>query len=603
MYTKMSSAQFKSETKSPFSLIRQFARDFLRLYTRSCIGVGILMVLCVLLQLPIPMLTMYIIDHTVSVKNVDLLTRITLLLAALVVAKHVFSYFNETLTLRLKENIILEIQKRLISRIQHLPLSFFSGKHSTYLQSRVMNDSRAIEGALVRTLVSIAVDGLTFLVGLTLIMYLKYELGIVLLVFLLPFAYIRYYANEKMRILSRDMQEASAVSSAVMSESFAGIRTIKGYLREEFQQGIVEERLKGLRDIYLKTNWFGVVSTVGTSFLTSLSITFVLWYGCRSVMTGDMTLGEVFAVLAFLSFLYGPVNSFVAANLRIQQSAAAIQRIYEFLKEPRERQDGNKLDVVKGKIEFRDVSFAYDGDHKVLENVSFSIKPGRAVAIVGRTGAGKSTLVNLLLGFYSPQAGSVLLDEQEINTLSLETVRESVGVVDQQTFLFSGTILENIRFGKPDASFDEVISASKQSYADEFIERLPEGYQTRVGERGVRLSGGQCQRIALARMFLKNPQILILDEAVSAIDSESERYIQRALVPLISTRTTIVIAHRLSSLLLADRVIVIEHGKVVEEGFHQTLMEAEGPYANLFHEQFHAQLKRSDSENSTLAVA
>ena len=561
------------------------------------------MVLCVLLQLPIPMLTMYIIDHTVSARNVDLLTEVALLLAALVVAKHVFSYFNETLTLRLKENIILEIQKRLISTIQRLPLSFFSGKHSTYLQSRVMNDSRAIEGALVRTLVSIGVDGLTFIVGFSLIMYIKYELGLVLLVFLLPFAYIRYYANEKMRILSRDMQEASAVSSAVMSESFAGIRTIKSYLREEFQQGIVEERLRGLRDIYIKTNWFGVISTVGTSFLTSLSITFVLWYGCRAVMTGTMTLGEVFAVLAFLNFLYGPVNSFVAANLRIQQSAAAIQRIYEFLKEPKERQDGEKLSAVEGKIEFCNVSFAYDGSNKVLENVSFSIEPGRAVALVGRTGAGKSSLVNLLLGFYNPQSGSVLLDGKKIDELSLETVRESIGVVDQQTFLFSGTILENIRFGKPDATLEEVVSASKQSYADEFIERLPEGYDTRVGERGVRLSGGQCQRIALARMFLKNPQILILDEAVSAIDSESERYIQRALVPLISTRTTIVIAHRLSSLLLADHVIVIEQGKVVEEGFHQTLMQAEGPYANLFHEQFHAQLKRSDSESSTVAVA
>ena len=368
------------------------------------------MVLCVLLQLPIPMLTMYIIDHTVSARNVDLLTEVALLLAALVVAKHVFSYFNETLTLRLKENIILEIQKRLISTIQRLPLSFFSGKHSTYLQSRVMNDSRAIEGALVRTLVSIGVDGLTFIVGFSLIMYIKYELGLVLLVFLLPFAYIRYYANEKMRILSRDMQEASAVSSAVMSESFAGIRTIKSYLREEFQQGIVEERLRGLRDIYIKTNWFGVISTVGTSFLTSLSITFVLWYGCRAVMTGTMTLGEVFAVLAFLNFLYGPVNSFVAANLRIQQSAAAIQRIYEFLKEPKERQDGEKLSAVEGKIEFCNVSFAYDGSNKVLENVSFSIEPGRAVALVGRTGAGKSSLVNLLLGFYNPQSGSVLLD-------------------------------------------------------------------------------------------------------------------------------------------------------------------------------------------------
>jgi ABC-type multidrug transport system fused ATPase/permease subunit len=591
------------DANRPFSLIAQFARDFLSLYTRSCITVGILMVLSVLLQLPIPILTMYVIDHTVVARNFDLLAQVTLLLAGLVIAKHVFSYFNETLTLRLKENIILEIQKRLVSTIQRLPLSFFSGKHSTYLQTRVMNDSRAIEGALVRTLVSIAVDGLTFLVGITLIMYIRYELGLLLFVFLVPFAYIRYFANEKMRILSRDMQEATAVSSAIISESFAGIRTIKAYLREDFQEGIVTGQLKGLRDIYIKTNWFGVLSTVGTSFLTSLSITFVLWYGCRSVMTGHMTLGQVFAVLAFLNFLYGPVNSFVAANLRIQQSAAAIQRIYEFLKEPKERHDGKRLDAVKGKIEFRDVSFAYDGANNVLDNIRFNVEPGKALALVGRTGAGKSTLVNLLLGFYNPQNGVVLLDGHDINELSLETVRESIGVVDQQTFLFSGTILENIRFGKPDAGIEEVVAASKQSYADEFIERLPEGYHTRVGERGVRLSGGQCQRIALARMFLKDPQILILDEAVSAIDSESERYIQRALVPLISTRTTIVIAHRLSSLLLADHVIVIEQGRVVEQGFHHNLMQADGPYASLFHEQFNAQIKRNDTETPTVAVA
>jgi ABC-type multidrug transport system fused ATPase/permease subunit len=591
------------DARRPFSLIAQFARDFLRLYKGSCIAVGMLMVLTVLLQLPIPILTMYVIDHTVAARNFDLLAQVTLLLAGLVIAKHVFSYFNETLTLRLKENIILEIQKRLVSTIQRLPLSFFSGKHSTYLQSRVMNDSRAIEGALVRTLVSIAVDGLTFIVGITLIMYIRYELGLVLFVFLLPFAYIRYYANEKMRVLSRDMQEKTAVSSAVISETFAGIRTIKAYLREDFQEGIVTDKLRGLRDIYIKTNWFGVISTVGTSFVTSLSITFVLWYGCRSVMTGHMTLGQVFAVLAFLNFLYGPVNSFVAANLRIQQSAAAIQRIYEFLTEPKERSDGKRLDIVKGKIEFRDVSFAYDSDNNVLQNVSFNVEPGKALALVGRTGAGKSTLVNLLLGFYNPQKGAVLLDGHNINDLSLETVRQSIGVVDQQTFLFSGTILDNIRFGKPDATFEEVLTASKQSYADEFIERLPEGYHTRVGERGVRLSGGQCQRIALARMFLKDPQILILDEAVSAIDSESERYIQSALVPLISTRTTIVIAHRLSSLLLADHVIVIEHGRVVEQGFHQSLMQADGPYASLFQEQFNTQLKRNDTEAPTVAVA
>src|SRR5690349_2891404 len=402
----------------------------------------------------------------------------TLFLAALFVTKHVISYFIDALTLRLKENIILEIQRRLINTIQRLPLSFFANKHSSYLQTRVMNDSRAIEGALVRALVSIAVDGLTFLVGFILITYIRYELALLLFVFLVPFAYIRYYANEKMRILSRDMQEASAVSSAVLSESFAGNRTIKAYLREDFQSAIIDERLRGLRDIYIKTNWFGVISTVGTSFLTAMSVTFVLWYGARSVMAGHMTLGQIFAILAFLNFLYGPINSFVAANLRIQQSAAATQRLYAFLKQPGERKDGKKLEQVKGKIEFRDLSFAYDGVNNVLEGVSFTINPGTAGALVGRTGAGMSTFVNLLLGFYSAKSGEALLDGHNIDKLSLETVRRSIGVVDQQTFMFSATILENIRFGKPEATLAEVIAASKQSYADEFIERLPDGYQT-----------------------------------------------------------------------------------------------------------------------------
>jgi ABC-type multidrug transport system fused ATPase/permease subunit len=581
----------------------QFAKDFLRPHAGRCAVVGVFMVLSVLIQLPLPILTMYIVDHVFNSHNDSLVTVMTLSLAALIIIRYAFSYLNESLTLRIKETVILEVERALIERIQRLPLSFFYNKHSSYLQTRVMSDARAVEGVLVRTLVSIAIDTLTFLVGLALVLYLKYQLGLMLFVFLVPFAYIKYFANERMRLLSKDMQEAQAVASAVMSESFAGVRTIKAYLREEFQEHIIRERLERLRDIYIKTNRFGIVSTVGTGFLTALCGTFVLWYGARSVMDGHMTLGQVVAILSLLNLLYGPINNFVAANLRMQQSSTAIQRIYEFLKEPSERHEGETVDNLEGKIEFEDVSFAYSAGDDVIKHVSFSVEAGTAVALVGQTGAGKSSIVNLLLRFYEIERGRILIDGKNINGLSLASLRGQIGVVDQQAFLFSGTILDNIRFGKPDASLEEIVNASRLSYAHEFIEKLPDGFETRIGERGVRLSGGQCQRIALARMFLKNPKILILDEAVSAIDSDSEKYIQRALAPLMATRTTIIIAHRLSSLMLADQVIVLDEGSVVEQGPHYDLMRADGTYTRLFYEQFNTQLKKRDGPEPAVVMA
>lgn len=573
-------------------LIRRFWGDFLRPHRRRFALVAGLMVLTVLLQLPTPLLTMFIIDSAVDGQDLGIITQLALVFVALIAVRHVMAYWNDSITLRLKETIILDLAGHLVEHLQRLPLSFFAQRHSTYLQSRLMNDTRAIEGALVRTVVNLLTNGLTFLVGSVFVLFIRWELGLFLLATVVPFGFVRYYANDRMRTLSQEMQERQAVASSAVAESLAAVRTIKAFGRERFQTRSVSKRLDELRRIYVRTNLFGIFSTVGTSFITSLAIAFVLWYGLRAVIGGSMTVGEVVGVLSFLNFLYGPINTFVAANLSMQQSASALQRVYEFLVETPESSGGLEPSSVAGRITFEDVHFAYQPDQPVLDGAGFTIEPGERVALVGRSGAGKTTIVNLLLRFYQPDAGRILVDGVAVDRLALDPWRERVGLVDQETFLFSGTIRDNVRFGRLDATEEEILEACRRAHALDIVEALPEGLDSRVGERGTRLSGGQCQRIALARLFLKDPAIVILDEAVSAVDSESEHAIQASLEVLTENRTTIVIAHRLSSLLLADRVMLIDQGRIIEQGTHRALLEADGPYARLFRHQFEPQLEQ-----------
>lgn len=571
-------------------LLKRFWSDFIGRRGTTVAFAASLMVLSVLLQLPVPLLTMHIIDVVVERQPFSTVNQLALALATLIMLRHVFAYINENVTLQLKESIILDVQASLFRHLQSLPLSFFADKHSTYLQSRIMNDSRAVEGALVRSFVTIAVNALTFAIGAGIILYIRPQIGLVLLLTVIPFGCIRFFTNKRMRALSADMQERQAATSASISERLAGIATIKSLGQEDGQTKLVSLQLDQLKSIYIRTNWFGIASGIGTSLVTSLSTAFVLWYGLHQVTQGAMTLGQVVGILSLMNFLYAPVNALVAANIGIQQAASALQRIYEFLGEKPEQSPDGKLVIHEGRVEIRGIEFAYKAGPKVFSNFSLTISGGETIALVGHSGAGKSSLVRLLPRLNDIQGGQILIDGSDIRHVALSELRAAIGIVEQQAFLFTGTILENIRLGRPDATLDEIITASRNAYAHDFISALPDGYEARVGERGLTLSGGECQRIALARMFLRDPKILVLDEAVSALDSQSEEYIQRSLQALARSRTTIIIAHRLSTLLLADRIVLIEKGVLVEEGTHEELIALQGGYSRLFQQQFQSQI-------------
>ena len=556
------------------------------------------------LQLAVPIATMYVFDHVIPGKDLARLSMVGWAVVALISTRHVINYLNEALALKLREQVIFDIQMKAIGHLHRLPMGFFSKRQSTYLQSRVMNDARAVEGALVKTFVSLAVDGLTFVCGMVFLFLIRYQLGVLVCVLLVPFAFVRYFANDRMRVLSGDMQENTSQAAALISESFAGIRVVKSYGRESYQQTLIASTLDRLKEIYVRTNLFGVISTIGASLIMTLSGALVLWFGSADVIQHTLSVGGLVSILSLLGLLFNPVNNFVAANLKIQQALSAIERIYEFLRVPVEDTEGQHFqEPIQGRIRFEQVRFSYQEGLEILSGIDVEIEPGQTLALVGSSGAGKTTLVNLLLKFYATDSGHIYVDGAEISGIARSSLREHIGVVDQNAFLFEGSIKDNIKFGKLDATDEEITTAGRLSYAEEFVAALPDGYDTRVGERGVRLSGGQCQRIALARMFLKNPSILILDEAVSSVDSVSESYIQKALATLSAGRTTILIAHRLSSLQLATRIAVLERGHIVEQGNHEELLSRNGAYSELFRAQFAPATLRETEQGRQLAVA
>ncbi len=536
-------------------------------------------------------------DDVFISRDATWLALVPLLLMAVTLCKGFANYGQAYLMTYVGVRVITDIRWELFHHLMRLPLSFHLRAPSSHMLSRVINDVNWIQYSVAGVLKDLIQQGLTFVFLLGYVFTVNWRLTLlsIVVVPLAAFPVVRFGA--RMRRYATRGQERTADMSLVVQESLTGIRIVKGFTSEAAE----DERFRTVNQGYFRT-W---MKSTQVSALTApvleavgvVGIAGIIWYGGAQVIAGTMSVGAFFSFLTAVFLMYNPIKRVAGANNIIQQALAAAERVFAVIDQPTEAASDRGTKVLHGvreSIEFREVAFRYPGQETLaLDHISLTVRSGEALALVGSSGAGKTTLVNLIPRFFEPTSGAILVDGTDLREISLASLRQNLGIVSQETLLFDSSIRDNIAYGKPDASDEEIIEAARAAYADEFIRELPNGYDTMIGEKGARLSGGQRQRLAIARAILRDPPILILDEATSALDSESERKVQLALANLMKNRTTFVIAHRLSTVQHADRIAVLDRGRVVECGSHDQLMQQGGLYQRLHALQFQGELLRT----------
>jgi ABC-type multidrug transport system fused ATPase/permease subunit len=468
-------------------------------------------------------------------------------------------------------------------------MSFFKDSQVGYLMSRINGDINNLQGLLAESFINFLQNVITLLVGITFMFIFNWKLTIMSILILPFFVYSLHFFSGRIRRVSRKLQEKFALVGASIQESFSAISLIKSFQLERDEYKKLEKRLNEKLKAAIQSNIISSLSGYTSIFIGGIGPLIVLWYGGKEVMAGNLSLGTLIAFNAFLAYLINPSRSLMNLNERIQTSLASLDRIVElFNLSPRIKDPESPIypEIMTPRIEFKDICFSYTNRNHVLNNFNLTISEGEKVAIVGKSGVGKTTILNLLLRFYDPQKGAIYLNSINIKDLKLDYLRSQIGVVEQEPFLFSGTVKENIKRGNLRASDEEILEASILAHAHEFIKQLPHGYESEVGEKGSKLSGGQRQRLAIARLILKNPQVFILDEATSYLDSESEKLIQETIYKLMREKTTIVIAHRFSTILNADKIVVLKDAQKIAEGKHSDLYHSCKYYRKLCENQF-----------------
>ena len=503
----------------------------------------------------------------------------------LVIVQGLCSVGHSYLTAWISQHVVADFRTHLFSHLHTLSISFFTKRRTGELMSRLMNDVTVIQHVVTETPVDSAKQLVTFIGGVAFLFVMNWQLCLLILLLLPLLVLVAKLFGRRLKSLSTSIQDRTASISTLVEEVIAGIRVVKSFVQAQREERRFKAHVQAAMTLALRRAAVLAVFIPVITFFTFAAAAAVLWYGGRQVIEGTVTPGDLFAFVLFAGILIGPFGSAARVFAQIKEAQGAMQRVFEILDTRPEVADvpmATDLPPVHGRIQANGVSFAYDVRYSVLSDISFDAAAGEMIAIVGPTGSGKTTMINLLHRFYDTTEGAITIDGYDLRSVRLDSLYRQIGLVPQETILFGGTIMENIRYGRETATEVEIFDASKAAHAHEFVIELPDGYQTVVGEKGINLSGGQRQRLAIARAILKNPRVLLLDEATSSLDTESERLVQEALERLMAGRTTFVVAHRLTTIQRADRILVLNKGRLVEEGTHASLMEKKGLYHYLY---------------------